>query len=214
MKLPTDPKERNQIFVLIGLVAAGVCVGIFFGFKSLNGAKVQMSRQIEELEGNLKKADAKIQRMAVDENDNAAAVKEILEISDKYVLTSVLGNYRLVAGDILEACSKELGLEMEPVRELGKGTIPSSGSTTFGIYTVRVSLNCGMHDLVRFLHKLETENPYLCITGLQITERRNIDKDKPMVSFEVQWPIWNDPEIRTKLEEQMTAASLEGGAES
>ena len=35
MKLPDDPKERNQIFVLIGIVAVAVCVGIFFGFRTV-----------------------------------------------------------------------------------------------------------------------------------------------------------------------------------
>jgi hypothetical protein len=216
MKLPADPKERNQILALVGLVAAGVCVGIFFGFKSLATSKENLRREIEELEANIGKADAKIKRMAVDETDNKAALAEILEISDKFVLPEVLGNYQLPARDILEGYSKDLDLDMDPVRGLGKATVPSSSKGAFGTYTARVSLNCGMHDLVRFLHKLESDNPYLCITGVQITERRNVDKDKPQVSFEVQWPVWNDLEMKTKFEEQMNEedGSGSGGAQS
>ncbi len=212
MKLPTDPKERNQILALIGLVAVGVCVGIFFGFKSLNASKDNLSRDIEELESSLSKADAKIKRMAVDEVDNEAAVKDILDISDKYVLSPRLGNYQLSARDILEAYADELGLEMDPVRGMGEGTVPSATKGAFGTYTARVSLYCGMHDLIRFLHRLETDNPYLCITGVQITERRAADKDRPQVSFEVQWPIWNDPEAKTKLEERIKESGSGGGA--
>ena len=215
MKLPTDPKERNQIFALIGLVAAGVCVGIFFAFKSLSTSKDRMRREIEDLESKITQADAKIKRMAVDEVDNEAAVKEILETSDKYVLPSVLGNYQLPATDILEGYAKELGLEMEPVRGLDKASIPASAESVFGMYTARVSLNCGMHDLVKFLHKLETENPYLCVSSIQITERRAMDPNRPQVSFEIQWPVWNDPEMRTKMEEQLKekqgSAVNEGG---
>lgn len=216
MKLPTDPKERNQILVLIGLVAAGVCVGIFFGFKSLSTSKDNLGRQIEEIESTLSKADAKIKRMAVDEVDNAAAVKEILEIADKYVLSPRLGNYQLPAREILEGYAEELGLEMDPVRGLGESTVPSATKGTFGAYTARVSLYCGMHDLIKFIHKLESDNPYLCITGVQITERRDTNKDKAQVSFEVQWPIWNDLEMKTKLQDQMkeAAGSADGGAQS
>lgn len=210
MKLPSDPKERNQILVLIGLVAIGVCVGIFFGFKQLASAKKNVAQSIEETETELKKADAKIKRMAVDKVDNDAAVKEILDISDKYILTSVLGNYQLVARDILESASRELGLKIEPVRELGQGTIPyPSGPGDFKTYTARVSMNCGMHDLIKYLHKLESENPYLSITGISITERTVQSKDEHQVSFEVQWPIWGDPAVKDKLEVQLKEDSGE-----
>ncbi len=210
MKLPSDPKERNQILALIGIVAIAVCAGIFFGFKQLGVAKKNVQKTIEEVESKLKKADAKIQRMSVDKVDNDAAIKEILDISDDYILASVLGNYQLVARDILEGASKELGLKIEPVRELGKGTVPyPSGPGAFKTYTARVSLNCGMHDLVKFLHKLESGNPYLCVTGLTVTERTSQSKDEHQVSFEVQWPIWDDPAVKDKLLEQLKEESGE-----
>lgn len=212
MKLPADPKERNQIFILIGIVAVGLCVGIFFAFKSLGDAKKSMLVRIEELESTLKKADAKIQRMQVDKVDNDVAVKEILEISDKYVLTSVLGNYQLVARDILEEIAQDLELPIEPVRELGQADVPySKGAGVFKGYTARVSLNCGLHDLVKYLHKLETENPYLCVTGISIVERHKDDPNLHQVSFEVQWPIWSDPELGDKLVERSMADDVAGG---
>ena len=218
MKLPTDPKERNQIFVLIGLAVVGVCVGIFFAFKTLSDSKAGLQKEIEELESTIKKADAKIKRMAIDKVDNDAAVKEILEISDDYVLTSVLGNYQLPAREILEGYAKELNLEMEPVRGMGQAPIPyPSGKGAFDLYSARVSLTCGMHDLVRFLHKIETGNPYACVVGITVTERRAQDKDNPQVSFQLQWPVWADAAARDKLVEQLeesAGTTAEGGSES
>ena len=218
MKLPTDPKERNQMFILIGLVVVGVCAGIFFGVKSLNDAKATLRTEIEDLETTIRKADGKIKRMAIDKVDNDAAVKEILEISDKYVLTAVLGNYQLPAREILEAYAKDLNLEMEPVRGMGQAPIPyPSGKGAFEVYSARVSLNCGMHDLVRFLHKVETGNPYASVAGITISERRAQDKDKAQVSFQLQWPIWADAAAREKLVEQLKKSSgsvAAGGADS
>ena len=218
MKLPTDPKERNQIFVLIGLFVVGVCVGIFFAFKTLSDSKDGLKKEIEELELTIKKADAKIKRMAIDKVDNDAAVKEILEISDDYVLTSVLGNYQLPAREILEGYAKDLNLEMEPVRGMGQAPIPyPSGKGAFDLYSARVSLTCGMHDLVRFLHKIETGNPYACVVGITVTERRAQDKDNPQVSFQLQWPVWADAAARDKLVEQLeesAGTTAEGGSES
>lgn len=214
MKLPTDPKERNQILVLIGLVAVGLCVGIFFAFKSLTTSKQVMRDRIEELEGKIQKADLKIKRMVADKRDNDIAVKEILEISNKHILASVLGNYQLVARDILDGYARELGLKMEPVRELGQGAIPyPGGDSAFMGYTARVTLFCGMHDLVKFLNKLETGNPYLCVTGISITQQSDKDPDRHIVSFEVQWPIWAKPEMKDKLNEQLKDDSEpDGGA--
>lgn len=215
MKLPADPKERQQIFILIGIVALGACIGIFFAFKSLSASKKGMLARIEEMESSLNKSDLKIKRMQIDKVDNDAAVKEILEISDKYVLTSVLGNYQLVARDIIEAIAGDLDLTIEPVRELGQAVIPyAAGAGAFQGYTARVSLNCGMHDLVKFLHRLETENPYLCVTGISIVERNKQDPNLHQVSFEVQWPIWADPEAKDKLVARSRGnISEEGGAQ-
>lgn len=215
MKLPTDPKERTQILVLIGLVAVGVCVGIFFAFKSLADSKKEMLVKIEELDSSLSKADAKIKRMQVDAVDNEAAVKEILDVSEDYVLTSVLGNYQLVARDILEGIAKELELEIEPVRELGQAEIPyARGPGVFNGYTARVTLFCGMHDLVKYLQKLEAQNPYLCVTGITIVERHRQSPNLHQVSFDVQWPVWSDPELKDKLVERSKGDSLEeGGAQ-
>jgi HPt (histidine-containing phosphotransfer) domain-containing protein len=218
MKLPTDPKERNQMFILIGLVVVGVCAGIFFGFKFLNDAKATLRTEIEELETTIRKADGKIKRMAIDKVDNDAAVKEILEISDKYVLTAVLGNYQLPAREILEAYAKDLNLEMEPVRGMGQAPIPyPSGKGAFEVYSARVSLNCGMHELIRFLHRIETSNPYASVTAITISERRAQDKERAQVSFQLQWPIWADAAQREKLIEQLKEASgpvAAGGADS
>jgi HPt (histidine-containing phosphotransfer) domain-containing protein len=219
MKLPTDPKERNQIFVLIGLVVVGVCVGIFFGFKSLNDAKTTLRKEIEENETTIRKADGKIKRMAIDNVDNDAAVKEILEISDKYVLIPKLGNnYQLPSREILEGCAKDLDLKIEPVRGLGQAPIPyPSGKGAFDVYSARVSLNCGMHELIRFLHRIETSNPYASVTAITISERRAQDKERAQVSFQLQWPIWADAAQREKLIEQLKEASgpvAAGGADS
>ncbi|MCX7590005.1 MAG: hypothetical protein N2255_00085, partial [Kiritimatiellae bacterium] len=66
----------------------------------------------------------------------------------------------------------------------------------------RATLRTGLFDLVRLLSALETANPYLCVVSLSITPQTAGDPERHNVSFDVQWPVWNDENTLIDLERQ------------
>lgn len=209
MKLPEDKKERTKILVLI---AIGVVVVLYLAIIGVvNPAlrkKNERTVRVQELRDDLKKARREISRMPRDRKQNDKTVAKIREVADKYVLRSRLGNFLLGGRETIERHAKNVDVELETVREIGIAEIPQSGKkksgNAFKSYTIRVAVNCGFHDLLRLLRQLEKSNPYLCVSSVGITERSGTPA-KHTVSFDVQWPIWADNEMASKLEQQLNS---------
>jgi len=157
--------------------------------------------------------------MSSDQEANTEIVREIRDASDKYVLRRRLGNLLLGARETLEQHAAAMDkAKIETIREIGVTEIVRTSSkkkkkrrrkaaaagpaTSFRIYTVRIELTCGIHDVVRLLHSLESGNPYLCVSSLAITGQAGMPADH-RVTIEVQWPIWADPDVPIELWEQI-----------
>ncbi|MFC1496933.1 hypothetical protein ACFLS1_00480 [Verrucomicrobiota bacterium] len=205
MKLPTDKKERIKILILIFMGSALVLWLTITGpVNHYLRTKKERIEKIEKLNTDWKKARLEVSMISRDREETYDAVAKIKEASDKYVLLPRLGdNYLLGARDIVEKFTNELGLEIDSTKEIGRVDIPKGGGVnTFKAYTAQFDIQCGYHDLVKLLTKLEKSNPYACVSDLQITLQRN-DRIKHHVNFKVQWPIWIDSEIPKKLPEQL-----------
>lgn len=206
MKLPEDKQARMKVLILIAIGTVAVLYVAQLGVKSLRKSKKAKTARLQELEEQQKKATLEIRRMPRDLELNRETVKKIKEISDKFVLKPVLGNYLLKAREIIEQYAKKLDIVLEDIREAGISQVPRrrgrKTDRTFHIYTARVTLDCGFHDIARFLREIKSSNPYLCVASLEIAGRPK-EPEEHKITFDVQWPIWADYEMPGRLEEQL-----------
>ena len=201
MKLPEDKQERMKIFALIGIGVLIVIVLAYLGIKSLRESKSAKIATLEELHKQQKSANIEINMMSRDNEVNRETVTEIIEISDKYVLRPVLGNYLLKAKEILKKYEKELDIKFEEIRDSGISAVPH-GARVYNIYTTRIRVECSYHDLIRVIREIEADNPYSCVTTISIATLAD-DPEKHTINFDVQWPVWADPEKSVELVKQL-----------
>jgi len=208
MKLPEDKKERAKWLTMIFLGVALVLVGFYFGvINPLLSSKGKMKNEIAELKKKIADADKKISIMEREKVESVTVLAEIKTASSKYVLPPVVDNYLLSARPRVEEHSNRLRLNIEPVRAVGSSEIiPAASSPALMAYSARVSLVCGLHDLVRLLHSIETGNPYIAVINISITGQPKVDKVNHLVTFDVQWPVWVDQELPVKIEAALKAS--------
>ena len=72
-------------------------------------------------------------------------------------------------------------------------------------YNLRVTLNTGVHNLIRFLKGIEEGNPYITLSNLSIGARKE-DPANHAISFEIQWPVWAEPTMGETLETRLKEA--------
>jgi hypothetical protein len=202
MKLPEDKQQRVKVFIMIGLAAILVGLGIVQGIINplIRSRKTKQAR-LEECRTGLEQARRDIRAAAGSLAQRMQTVSEIKTISDRYLLAPVLGNYLLGASAKIETMAQDLNIPIEPVREVGISQIP--GGKDVASYTVRVNVTCSYHALLRLLREIESSNPYVCVTSIVIRGQPERDPESHNVSLEVQWPIWADPDVAAQLEEQL-----------
>ncbi len=200
MRLPEDKKERKKILILIaiGIGAIGY-VGYMFVLSPFLLKQQQAATHVSEFEDKLRRASKDIDMTPRNLEKNTAAISHILEISDikRQILRPNLGNYLLVADDIIGRHADALGLEIDSISETAASGAPISDDADANgprlkAYSVNVSLSCSLHDVYALLRAIESENPYLCITRLGVIGQPQTPTEHA-VSFDVQWPIWADP---------------------
>ncbi len=209
MKLPENKQERTKIFIMIGLGVALVLLGIVQGIiNPLRNARKNKLARLEECKSGVEKARKEIRAAARSFNRRMQTLKDIRDISEKHILHPVLGNYLLQATDIIEAHAGDLGVSIEPVREVGISDIPLDSNNKdverlLKAYTVRVNLAASYLNSLRLVREIEENNPYACVTSLIIRPRPSEDVERHSVTIEVQWPVWADPEFPGEIKEQL-----------
>ncbi|MFO7871500.1 MAG: hypothetical protein R6V03_08725 [Kiritimatiellia bacterium] len=212
MKLPEDKNERKKVLMLIGLGTAAVIYGLYAGaLKPLSAKKKQYESRIAEAEAFLKDASRDIEKMSEYHGTNRETLEELLSVADKYLLHPRLGgNYLLPATEELEKHRADLGIEFKNISEKGFTGVPkrpgSSRENMFRAYRVSVVLDCTYTDLLRFLRKIESDNPYVSVADLSVSGARKDNVELHSVKVDIQWPIWDDyrkpEELRRKLAEE------------
>lgn len=221
MKLPSDKKERTKV---LALIAVGVVLAIY-GIAAvivmpLSRIKRERAAAILELDGKLGKARTAVSRMAADRARNSSVLNEIVTTATRgnMVLHDRLGNFLLGASEVVEGHARKCGVPITAPTEIGISQLPQGSSNkdpaAFKSYTAHIGVECGIHDLIRLLSQIETNNPYACISSLAIAAQPD-KPEKHSVALDIQWPIWNDPEMPSKLESQfkvLTEAATEPAA--
>ena len=200
------PEERSEQLKLVAVFAilaiAAIYVAATYGVGPLLNTQQQHRDRTAQLEDLLWRAERDIGQIPRNRETNREVVEEILEqaADGRFVLRSNLGNYLLVARDIVVTQGRRLGLRVDNVREITppspdllrrRDEPPPEPDRWFKPYTVAVTLECGLIDLGQLLEALENGNPLLAITALDITARP-AHPERHAVSFNVTWPIWAD----------------------
>lgn len=218
MNLPEDRSERIKLLAIVVLLTiAAIYLLAMFGIGPLLQKQQARRDRQEMVEDLLWRAERDIDLLPHNRTANHTVLKEIFELTEvnRYVLRSNLGNFLLVARDIVITRARQLGLQIDNVSELTPPSLdklrrregpPPEPEHWFKPYTVAVTLECGLPDLTRLLSALESENPLLCITALDITARPG-HPERHAISFNVTWPIWTDEDwppilVRQLVEEE------------
>lgn len=214
MKLPDDPKKRQQVLILIGMVAVIVAVVAWmFGIQPFLKNRSDMLADIEKKTGELTTARDEVAKAPGNREMNRQTLKKINDISEKYVIQPRTGlNYHLAAREILEKVATSVGIETEPIVNVGTGSLLGGGqkdpSKHVKACTAIVTAKCGYGDIVRFVRTLEKENPYMSISRVSVVGRPAEDKKKHSITIEVQWPAWIDPSYPETLDVSIKKAEM------
>jgi len=216
MKLPDDKNERNKILGLIAIGVLAVCyIGYTFGIKVLLQKQQAALAEIAELEAKVWQANLDIKQIPLYIQQNDEIVENIINISENKldILHSNLGNFLLVAEDIIERNAQSLDLTVKSVNPTGspvkrfdtpvkrsgtKDSKKDAKAPRFAPYTVSVEMECGLVDAMNLIRSIEKKNPYLCITRLGIIGQPD-NVTQHSITFDVQWPIWIDAKQPMKL---------------
>lgn len=208
MKLPEQKKERMQVLVLIFIGAAGVLFAIVqLGITPFLRGRAERIQRLAELNDAIADAELEITRMDRDRQQNREVVLQIQEFTDRHVLRRRLGNLLLGATEVIETHATLMSrASVDSIREVGVADLPVAkkkvSDSTFRLYTVRVTMQAGIHDIVRFVRSLEIDNPCVCVSSIGI-ETRPADMARHLVTMEIQWPVWANPALPSELLEQL-----------
>lgn len=204
MKLPEDKKERMKVLILIG-IGVVVAIGLIFkapvvGILPVLKSKKEKLAKIEQLKTEIAAANKEIKQLDKDKAENLDILRKIAEVSGKYVLTPVLGNYKISASEVIEPIAKKYNIKIEQIRQIGISQ--EAGQTSVRAFGARVILFCSYENTRHLIAEIEQKNPLISVMNISITGKTE-NREQHAVSFDVQWPVWADTEIPVKLAQQL-----------
>lgn len=209
MNWPTDKKEQIKLLSIVGVVVVAVIGGVYFALSYISEQSAACSERVKKLEDEIKKADLEIAQMTKDRATNIEALTKSKEASDKYFLHPTLGNYGLNAQRIIEECGKKANLQDLVVKggEFRANPPPAKAKATVRMFEARVSVSCGVYDLLLFMKELETSNPYITIQDLTLSPALDPRDGKHKITFTALIPAWITPDTPDKLQQLIQSAT-------
>lgn len=215
MNLPENKTERIKLLIVAVLGAGAVVYGAVYGIgKPIIGKHQQYKKDIEQISRDLNDAKLHISHMERIRTENAAIVADIREIADKYLLRSRHGNFLIGARRLIERAAERADVQVQAVGEVGISVLDRGSDDgdepSLKAYAARAVAVCDIFELMSLLEVLETANPYLCVSRLEIMVNPK-EPRRHQVSFHVQWPVWSDPAVDADLKQQLSEAEATSG---
>lgn len=160
-----------------------------------------------ELQENVQKAERKIGLMRGELDETIRTLQTICDETDKYVIRSTLGdNYLLGVTEKIEQMARTAGVTIDPPTQVGISDVPQSAQrpskNILKLYTARVSLACGLSELVRFLRQIDTSSPYVCVSAISIAGQPE-SPETHRITIDIQWPSWAEKDTAEALKRQL-----------
>jgi hypothetical protein len=216
IKLPENPADRKKALAAIAVgVMALLYVAFAFGLQPYWASMHARRERVAELENKITRAQKDVDGTNRVNDQNKAIVARILAASEqeRHILRPSLGNYLLVASEVINQAAAGLDLTIETINELprpaspqpkkgGKSTAPAN---RFSTYTINLSMSGGAYNLARFMQRLETGNPYITVVRLIVMAQSDKTPERHFISLHLQWPIWQDEEHPQRLQAEQIA---------
>lgn len=216
IKLPDNPAARKKaIAALVVGALALLYVAFTYGFLPYRASVHARRERIAELENEIWRAQKELSAIDRVREQNNMIVARILAASeqDRHILRPSLGNYLLVATDVINRSAAGLDIQVDTINELPRTAavdLKKSEESTpppnrFAPYSANLAITGGLHALARFLYRLESANPYATVTHLIVEEQSANNREKHIISLHLQWPIWVDDGHPQRLQAEMIA---------
>lgn len=218
IRLPDNPADRKK--VLAAMAVGGLAllyVAFTFGLQPYRASVSARRARVAELENEIWRAQKDLAAIDRVREQNNEIVAQILVASeqDRHILRPSLGNYLLVATDVINRAAAGMDIQVDTINELPRvepvgpkksgGTKPELPPKRFEPYSVNVSATGGLHELARFLQRLESGNPYATVTRLVVMEQSEKNTEKHFISLHLQWPTWADEGHPQRLQAEIIA---------
>ncbi len=216
IKLPDNPADRKK--AIAGMALGGLAllyVAFTFGLQPYRASVRARRVRVAELENEIWRAQKDLSAIDQVREQNNQIVARILAASeqDRHILRPSLGNYLLVATDAINRAAAGLDIQIDTIKELPQPVTAAPKKTEetkppqnrFAPYSVNLSVIGGMHELARFLHRIESDNPYATVTRLIVMEQTADTPEKQFISLHLQWPTWVDEGHPQRLQAEMIA---------
>jgi hypothetical protein len=188
-----NPEQKKKL-VLAGLLGAMVLyAGFSFGLTPFMQSRQRAEAELASLRDKLDRAQRTISR--------ESRIRELLQDADAEIREAVRLHIPPTENSLSWVASKvygsarTVGVDIESVSDLGITSAPwSQGGElqrAFVPYTVRIVTQCGYRELVALIETLESKNPYLCVSEIQVTGQDR-EPQRHKIRFAVQWPSWGD----------------------
>lgn len=201
MKFCEATKEQKQYLVLGTIVGIALLIGLGqFVLVPLQMKWGQARLELDDLTAKLEKAGRLIESKKILDDNLKISRRDIHQVAD-YFIPDVENPLSWVT-EVLYEHARDVGVNVRAVSE--RESPPSlqlfsdEKQVKFQAYTVRLNANCSYAKLKHLVASLQSGNPYLCVTGIEI-EARLADPINHQVTLDVQWPMWVEPEVATQL---------------
>ena len=206
MRLPENSQARRKILILIALGFGAAAYGVWIGiYDPIRRGRDTMEKQSVELESTLQVARTQIARMDAVQRELTQISGDLRDRSEHDMLHPRLGNYLLQAREILIQYATAAGVPSIQVVEIGlvdPPTLPKKTAThAVRAYSARVTAQCSTASFLSWIRAMEEGNPLLAISQFTLAARTE-DPLNHLVQFEVQWPVWVDPDVRETVRQQ------------
>lgn len=236
MKLPVDPKRRTQILVLAGVVTVLLLVFLYLGFSYILTLRAKTKLDLDDARDKLNKLEREIKAFPTVRQTRDDLFWSIQFAATNHILFHEYRNYHLTAREILLPLAAETGIALDIPKEgavidlpvpdpkstnktaratsagKGKGTA-GPASPFFALYPVSATGRAGFDQLLAFLRRIESRNPYIAVSELRLTANPDSPETHDF-SITLLWPIWKNLDQKPKLKDLILPAQEYGESDS
>ena len=197
MNFSAMTKEQKQ-YVFLGVLVGGIALYslVTFVLAPIKKNWQESRSKIKELAAQLDEAE----RLVKSRKKLMASLNE----SQEKMKTTIPGFLPDIANPLswatltMYAHARKVGMDIQSVAEIGAPAIlvnqASNDERLFGAYAVRIETVCSFKVLKEFLQAIENSNPYVCVSALSISAKRD-DPETHTVHISIEWPAWIDADM-------------------
>jgi hypothetical protein len=234
MKLPVNPKTRNQLLILAGIAVLALLAMAYSGLSAIMTKRAETHAKLLDAISQLNKINREIKAIPALRQSRDDLFWTIQQAATNYILFHEYRNYHLTAREILLPVAAEMGIMIDipkegvidvfPIAE-SKSTNkvsrlasrskdkdnPAFSSHVFALYPVTLTGRSGFASLLAFLRRIESANPYLTVGELSVKADPKTPEEHQF-AMTLLWPIWLDMELKPSIDDLISPAQEYGNA--